>query len=97
MGDESVWNRHLKLESAWLKRDTTHFLQEDELLPVSPLKVLVLQPATAEQGLSQLGLSLSDLISCPEKGAGLSPPALMGSALQCTPSATEAGPSSTSV
>ena len=81
VGDESVWNRHLRLESARLKRDTTHFFQEEELLPVSPLKVLVLQPATAEQGLSQLGLSLSDLISYPWRGAGISPPAVTGPAL----------------
>jgi len=79
--DESFWNRHLRLGSAQLKRHTTHFLQQEELLSVSPPKVLVLQPTTAEQGLSQLGLSLSDLTSCQQQGTGISSPAVMGPAL----------------
>lgn len=49
VGDESVWNRHLRLESARRKRSPAHFSQEEELLPLSLLKVLVLQPTGAEQ------------------------------------------------
>lgn len=45
MGEESVWNKHLKLESTRLKRDITHFMQEGAA-PRIPLKTETLGFAT---------------------------------------------------
>lgn len=45
MGDESVCNKHLKLESTRLKRDITHFMQEGAA-PGFPLKTESLGFAT---------------------------------------------------